>query len=209
MQQGYKRPRDGFTLIELLVVIAIIAILIGLLVPAVQKVREAAARTQCESQLKQLALGVHTYHDTYKSLPQNYGGNGNWNITGAQWSWVAMILPYIEQGNLYKDFDLTKTIYQQTKFAKQTQISIFYCPSRRSPPQRRGAGPPSPENKLASGNSARSWPRLHLLSAGGGRPSPGNARAPRSTRGCRRGRGGSPSSSGRGRARDTSAAPAP
>src|SRR3989440_9030102 len=93
--------RRGFTLIELLVVIAIIAILIGLLVPAVQRVREAAARTQCESQLKQLALAVHTYHDQNKALPQNYGGNGNWNITGAQWSWVAMVLPYIEQGNLY------------------------------------------------------------------------------------------------------------
>ena len=95
-----SRVRSGFTLIELLVVIAIIAILIALLVPAVQKVREAAARTQCVNNLKQLALGCHSFHDANKKLPANYGccyGTAPNNY----WSWIAMILPYIEQNSLY------------------------------------------------------------------------------------------------------------
>jgi prepilin-type N-terminal cleavage/methylation domain-containing protein len=91
------RPtRLGFTLIELLVVIAIIAVLIALLVPAVQKVREAAARSQCSNQLKQLALATHGYHDTYKKLPP-----ANWRgapMTGNLYAWI---LPYIEQTSVY------------------------------------------------------------------------------------------------------------
>jgi prepilin-type N-terminal cleavage/methylation domain-containing protein/prepilin-type processing-associated H-X9-DG protein len=93
-----SRVRSGFTLIELLVVIAIIAILIALLVPAVQQVREAAARTQCTNQLKQLALACHSYHDVNKKLPSNYGCCGT---GGPYWSWIAMILPFIEQDAIY------------------------------------------------------------------------------------------------------------
>jgi len=103
-----KNRVRGFTLIELLVVIAIIAILIALLLPAVQQAREAARRTQCKNNLKQIGLALHNYHDVFGSMPPGYidtgTPNGQNNFDGG-WSWASMILPQIDQGPLFNQFD--------------------------------------------------------------------------------------------------------
>jgi prepilin-type N-terminal cleavage/methylation domain-containing protein/prepilin-type processing-associated H-X9-DG protein len=143
-----RRLRFGFTLIELLVVIAIIGVLIALLLPAVQKVREAANRAKCANNLKQLGLAMHSYHDAYGVLPYaRSGGRPQDN------SWAVLVLPYIEQGPLYALFatpipngsggfyamnqdsglnDLNRGEFQATG-ALSVQVPTFYCPSRRSP----------------------------------------------------------------------------
>jgi prepilin-type N-terminal cleavage/methylation domain-containing protein/prepilin-type processing-associated H-X9-DG protein len=133
--------RAGFTLIELLVVIAIIAVLIGLLLPAVQKVREAANRMSCTNNLKQMALGCSMFADSYQKLPCGFLGAEQVNAPpGVQGvhkaSWMALILPYIEQGNLAKLDDFTYDYDAQPNAAAvATPIKLYICPSTPDTPR--------------------------------------------------------------------------
>lgn len=124
--------RTAFTLIELLVVIAIIAILMGLLLPAVQRVREAAARSHCVNNLKQIGLALHNYHDTNQSFPPSFQATGPYTDgatdTAPGWGWAAYLLPSIEQGNLYRQINFNLPI-QNSPAAAQTVIKSYLCPS--------------------------------------------------------------------------------
>jgi len=128
-----QKNSRGFTLIELLVVIAIIAILIALLLPAVQQAREAARRTQCKNNLKQLGLAMHNYHDVYKCFPIGHQLAGP-NIGG--WTWSTALLPYIEQGPLYASFDFTlKARDPANRQFMGSPLPAFLCPSDATKPQ--------------------------------------------------------------------------
>jgi prepilin-type N-terminal cleavage/methylation domain-containing protein/prepilin-type processing-associated H-X9-DG protein len=122
-----RRPRPAFTLIELLVVIAIIAVLIGLLVPAVQKVREAANRASCENNLKQIGLALHNYEGSFKHFPPA-GVYPVKQTSPDTYSIHARILPYIEQSNLYKLVDLKAPAISQPDVVMQ-RIATYLCPS--------------------------------------------------------------------------------
>jgi len=119
------RRRGGFTLIELLVVIAIISVLMGLLLPAVQRVREAANRSTCSNNLHQIGLAITMYHDLYGKLPPT-------RLSDRHATWAVLILPYLEQGNLYSQWNLANFYYDQSDVARLTPVSTYFCPSRRA-----------------------------------------------------------------------------
>lgn len=133
MRRDRTPRRRGFTLIELLVVITIIAILIALLLPAVQAIREAAALLQCQNNIKQLSLACHNYHTAHKRFPPAIQFDSGENATTSDKfrpNWLIIILPYIEQQPLYDQFDFTKTIKDnRNKTARGQVIASLLCPS--------------------------------------------------------------------------------
>jgi prepilin-type N-terminal cleavage/methylation domain-containing protein len=129
-RKGCQTARPGFTLIELLVVIAIIAILIGLLLPAVQKVREAAARMSCSNNLKQIALAIHNYHDARSELPPGGVTPGDCCGTQSFGNWAIYILPFIEQDNLFKQYNDTLTNEDPANAViRAARVKTYECPS--------------------------------------------------------------------------------
>ena len=121
------RRSAGFTLVELLVVIAILGILVSLMLPAIQRAREAARRSQCANHLRQLGVASHNFHDVHRVLPparyfDDYA------------SWCVLLLPYLEENNLYEAWDLNQPYYQQPDAAaRETLVPLFNCPTRRAP----------------------------------------------------------------------------
>jgi prepilin-type N-terminal cleavage/methylation domain-containing protein/prepilin-type processing-associated H-X9-DG protein len=159
-QAGKPDLRPGFTLIELLVVIAIIAVLIGLLLPAVQKVREAAARLSCQNNMKQLGLALHNHHDTQGGFPAAKSETVVNNVTLIH-SWTPFILPYIEQGNLQNKYrfdrtwDNAATNDADPGGVNQTDLKGFLCPSApagRKGSRHRGVLDYSPANTITRPN---------------------------------------------------------
>jgi len=161
------RSRRGFTLIELLVVIAIIAILIALVLPAVQSAREAARRTQCKNNLKQIGLALHNYQGANLVFPPSFCiGNG----TGGKWSPLARLLPYVEQGNLYDIADLNinySSGVNATSGVTEISIPLNRCPSEVNPEVRVGTPSFCPPNYAFNGGTWKLFTHANPLTSGG------------------------------------------
>jgi type II secretory pathway pseudopilin PulG len=124
-----SQRRGGLTLVELLVVIGIIGALLAMIIPAVQAVREAGRRAQCQNNLKQLAVAVHQFHDTHNRFPPGQcGGNYKFGPDSVAWSWLARILPHIEQDALYQQGGVPSKTLKASGIADR-QIPLFLCPS--------------------------------------------------------------------------------
>jgi prepilin-type N-terminal cleavage/methylation domain-containing protein len=127
----------GFTLIELLVVIAVVGILTALLLPAVQGARDAARRTECVNNLKQLGVALHTYDGAYRVFPPGYVSNfdASGNDTGPGWGWSALLLPQIEQKPLFDSANFSLPIEDSSnQTSRPTRIAVYLCPSDNQPP---------------------------------------------------------------------------
>lgn len=140
MHAPTPRRRAGFTLIELLVVIAIIAILISLLLPAVQQAREAARRTQCRSNLKQIGIALHNYQERTGVFPPGYLSNvdtssGTATDSGPGWGWAAFLLPDVDQASLFNTLNFNVDItHSSNQKGRQTRLTVFICPSTPGQP---------------------------------------------------------------------------
>jgi prepilin-type N-terminal cleavage/methylation domain-containing protein len=145
-----QRRRSAFSLIELLVVIAIISVLMGLLLPAVQKAREVAHRISCANNLKQIGLSMLNYELDYGALPPS-------RLENRSATWAVLLLPYMEQNNLFREWDLSRTYYEQTNVARLTPVKSYFCPSRRT-------STTSPVASL-SGDSPVENPYIHVPGA--------------------------------------------
>ena len=117
--------KNGFTLVELLVTIAIIGILIGMLLPAVQMVRESARRASCLNNLRQIGLAIENYHGSRGKIPPARGADGFL-------AWPVYLMPELEQSNIYDQFDLTRRYAEQDPELVQTPIETMFCPTRRN-----------------------------------------------------------------------------
>ncbi|WP_437200712.1 DUF1559 family PulG-like putative transporter [Planctomicrobium sp. SH664] len=172
LRPGVTRPRlsqgsvwagprkSGFTLIELLVVIAIIAVLIALLLPAVQQARDAARRSQCKNNLKQIGLAIHNYHDAFDRVPIGYIDTAT--VTNAAtedggWSWAAQILPQLDQATVFNQFDFRfhphgkLTNEEKNTVAGATSLGVFNCPSDLKPPTRKSGSSDPTATSTANG----------------------------------------------------------
>jgi prepilin-type processing-associated H-X9-DG protein/prepilin-type N-terminal cleavage/methylation domain-containing protein len=130
-----RNARPAFSLIELLVVIGIVSMLLGLLLPAVQKVREAAARIHCRNNLKQIGVALHNYHDLNLHLPPGYLATAPYTDgatdTTPGWGWSAFILPYLEEGTIFRQLDFARPVQDSPDI--QAMIKVYQCPADRLP----------------------------------------------------------------------------